>query len=65
MAPRIILMRPYLLLRENAEGRGGDRLGRSQAVSLQLPSGAEWEQESMRQLSAPWRVQLSEKQEFI
>lgn len=59
-------MRPYLLLRENAEGRGGGgRLGRSQAVSLQLPSGAEWEQESMRQLSAPWRVQLSEKQEFI
>lgn len=64
MAPRIVLMRPYLLLRENVEGRGG-RLGRSQAVSLRLPSGVEWEQESVRQLSIPWRVQLSEKQELI
>lgn len=43
----------------------GGRLGRPQALSLWLPSAAEWEQEAVRQLVIPCREQLSEKQELV
>lgn len=47
------------------QGEEGGRLGRSQAASLRLPAGAEWEQEAVRQLSTPRRARLFEKWDFL